>query len=814
MPSHVRRLKDMSSQHVSSDNTSSLVDETENCPGADVWSENHCGNNRSLEPGHSRGTRTTKDRPSRRWLWAALCGGALLLLGLSGALLLSGSHSFGADGTAASSFLGGALQAAAAHERDFLVPQIQYRMQQLLTGTFFVKLFGMLLLLLPLAYLVGLLLIRFTDTELKKGFLLSYAALVKLPGFVAKETSVVGFAILNFTYMFGLFTFGLFQGFITADVRNWMEDVKGSNFAVLEKDHTVVIGWNEDAIHMLRQAAVAKQHHQAGAWSRPVVIVVDGETIKREDVERQIAKDLSRNGARGLSVIVREADPSSVADMRLVGMQRAKTIIRLVPYSLPEAKTSELSEHMRNDLLTFAATAKAAGAGRASQTFLIQQRADEALATAATGGAALSSLATDTTFRLAKAMLQEGETGAKVTPNAIFTRSGLLDHFIGHCAVQPGLGSVLTDLFSARSSNFQIGRVPGAEGMSYGEARQSLQGGLLCGVMRKREDGDQRPEHLSRVVLSPPDSYSLGDKDKLIYLAPSRDSVKLVKYKEIDNRPRNDERDQGVQELLTLAAQRIVLLAGDREPRACLRAVCEFAPPGSKVTVVVPHGSNYDVSHLDSELVKVDVVEGSVFSESDMRRAGAHDCDTAVMLGSLQSEKEELATVSDTLLVNSMARLRTLRNVANRERGEPIPLRVVACVTSSQTHVAAADIAKRATLAGDPMSVELITTSELTGGYMAQVAQNPTVRLVLRHLVMDRRGCEIYIRPLTRYPELLAKVMNGDNLDFAGVSEYLRNLDETVIGYVRSNGVHELDPKNHAVKIDAADSLITISETP
>jgi len=152
------------------------------------------------------------------------------------------------------------------------------------------------------------------------------------------------------------------------------------------------------------------------------------------------------------------------------------------------------------------------------------------------------------------------------------------------------------------------------------------------------------------------------------------------------------------------------------------------------------------------------------------------------MLGSLQSEKEELATVSDTLLVNSMARLRTLRNVANRERGEPIPLRVVACVTSSQTHVAAADIAKRATLAGDPMSVELITTSELTGGYMAQVAQNPTVRLVLRHLVMDRRGCEIYIRPLTRYPELLAKVMNGDNLDFAGVSEYLRNLDETVIG--------------------------------
>jgi len=43
---------------------------------------------------------------------------------------------------------------------------------------------------------------------------------------------------------------------------------------------------------------------------------------------------------------------------------------------------------------------------------------------------------------------------------------------------------------------------------------------------------------------------------------------------------------------------------------------------------------------------------------------------------------------------------------------------------------------------------------------------------------------------------------------------YLHSVLHTRRRYVRSNGVHELDPKNHAVKIDAADSLITISETP
>ena len=84
-------------------------------------------------------------------------------------------------------------------------------------------------------------------------------------------------------------------GFMTSDVKMWMEDMKNSNLAVMEKDHTVVFNWNEDAVHMLRQAAVSKEYHRGGVWSRPVVIVVDGKGIKRTDVEEQM-----RRGFHGL----------------------------------------------------------------------------------------------------------------------------------------------------------------------------------------------------------------------------------------------------------------------------------------------------------------------------------------------------------------------------------------------------------------------------------------------------------------------------------------------------------------------------------
>jgi len=64
---------------------------------------------------------------------------------------------------------------------------------------------------------------------------------------------------------------------------------------------------------------------------------------------------------------------------------------------------------------------------------------------------------------------------------------------------------------------------------------------------------------------------------------------------------------------------------------------------------------------------------------------------------------------------------------------------------------------------------------------MAQVAENPDVRFVLRQLVMDRRGCGIDIRPLARYPGLVPGL---EGLQFREAAEHLRGLGDTAIGYV------------------------------
>lgn len=141
------------------------------------------------------------------------------------------------------------------------------------------------------------------------------------------------------------------------------------------------------------------------------------------------------------------------------------------------------------------------------------------------------------------------------------------------------------------------------------------------------------------------------------------------------------------------------------------------------------------------------------------------------------------------MLVNSLVRLRALRTEANRETGKVIPLEVVGTITTTQTYLSAADIAKRSTAAGHPMNIELIATSRLSWGYvtgvkktellpqwletqggkrqlqggddlfefrvlLCQVADNHSVRLVIRHLIMDSGGCKIYIRPLSHYPKL------------------------------------------------------------
>ena len=118
-------------------------------------------------------------------------------------------------------------------------------------------------------------------------------------------------------------------GFMTSDVKMWMEDMKNSNLAVMEMDHTVVFNWNDDAVHMLRQATVSKEYHRGGVWSRPVVIVVDGKGIKRTDVEEQI-----RRGFHGLPnqlhLTIREVREALMTTSALMIMVMARMMMRMI----------------------------------------------------------------------------------------------------------------------------------------------------------------------------------------------------------------------------------------------------------------------------------------------------------------------------------------------------------------------------------------------------------------------------------------------------------------------------------------------------
>lgn len=81
----------------------------------------------------------------------------------------------------------------------------------------------------------------------------------------------------------------------------------------------------------------------------------------------------------------------------------------------------------------------------------------------------------------------------------MFSGSGLLDHFLGHAAIQQGLGSVLTDLYTEYGSNFHIGHLPYLEGQTYGRVRRSFGNATICGIFKKA-----RTARTSRAPPRPP----------------------------------------------------------------------------------------------------------------------------------------------------------------------------------------------------------------------------------------------------------------------------------------------------------------------
>jgi ion channel POLLUX/CASTOR len=122
----------------------------------------------------------------------------------------------------------------------------------------------------------------------------------------------------------GLFIVSALIGVIAAGIDTKLADLRRGRSIVLEKGHTVILGWSDSIFTIVRELTLANESRR-----KPVIVIL----ADRDKVEMEEELAAKVDDFRGTRVICRSGSPMDIDDLRLSSHQSARSVILLAPES-------------------------------------------------------------------------------------------------------------------------------------------------------------------------------------------------------------------------------------------------------------------------------------------------------------------------------------------------------------------------------------------------------------------------------------------------------------------------------------------------
>ncbi|MFC6343429.1 hypothetical protein ACFP8W_15700, partial [Nocardioides hankookensis] len=120
----------------------------------------------------------------------------------------------------------------------------------------------------------------------------------------------------------GLFIVSALIGVIATGIDAKLADLRRGRSTVLEKDHTVILGWSDSIYTIVSELTLANESRK-----KPVIVVLaDRDKVEMEELLRAKVPDL-----RGTRVICRSGSPMDLDDLALSSHPAARSVILLAP---------------------------------------------------------------------------------------------------------------------------------------------------------------------------------------------------------------------------------------------------------------------------------------------------------------------------------------------------------------------------------------------------------------------------------------------------------------------------------------------------
>mmetsp|Transcript_28169 Transcript_28169/g.61818 ORF Transcript_28169/g.61818 Transcript_28169/m.61818 type:complete len:801 (+) Transcript_28169:46-2448(+) len=670
--------------------------------------------------------------------------------------LLSCGSATAAMGNAASS-----VASISVSWHDVLLERTVFYLTKISTLNVVAKFFVVLLAGVPFIFTFGLAYHLITGSPLKDSFIKFYALINRLPGMaVLNEKSLPAALLVNFVFYLGLFTFAIFLGVVTDEVKTTLKSVKNGKYPVRQVGHTVILHWNEHTPALLRQMALA--HQAQGSFPQGVAVLADK---PKADMDKDI---IARIKGLDLDVYTRTGSPSVPKDLEVVGAGHAAAVVVMQPEKSASPATAQAQ-------VAASAIALSAATRDVKQKVVFQTPGAE------------QEQAGDGGFLDAFAHLRSGAVAARGGSIQVvkLSEQDFIQRFTTLSTIEPGTMRIYQDLLSPRTGSLRTMPLPPAlVGKTYKEARRAFDKVLVCGYI-----------HNGTVNMVIPDSINtpLEAGDKLIVLGHGAGQAAISSTAPaLFNTAANAARSRlGTSSRFKPQAQEYIVIAMD--PKAVTDFTDdfgEFAPKGSSVTFLLPSAPKTSPSSKGSCRFKY-VVHDNPASAKALRAAGIDRARSVLIAGLGHLPAAE----ADAFVTAAVLQLNDAVCQSGRQCAPPhvvARVRKPATVSSINTFLD--------TLRADapsPGSSRLITkrpdlflSDDLLATMLAQTTLTEDYLPIVMHLLDSSEGAELYLREPERY-----HFNTGETTSFAEIAEAARAFSETAIGTITATGKFVLAPE-------------------
>ena len=400
----------------------------------------------------------------------------------------------------------------------------------------------------------------------------------------------------------GIFLVSSLIGVLTTGMESRMAELRKGRSLVLERDHTLIVGWSEKVFTLLSELAIANENVR-----RPrVVILANCDKVEMEDeIRARLGDKLGR-----MKVICRSGDPLVVEDLSIANPAEAKSVVILGP------------DEGRSDPFVLKALLALTKSSRRESQHVVSTVFEQK-----TMSAAMTIASTDV---------------------RLINVDDLIARVMAQTCRQSGLSLVYIELLDFDGDEIYFADIPALAGTQYGDALLAFENSSLIGV--RRADG--------QVLVNPPMNLVIEAGDEVIAISADDDTVVIAEQPvaapdeaaivEVSPTPLNPERT-------------LVLGWNDRGPRIVERLDDNVAE-GSHVDIVSSAAQQLEWASLGEELSCMTVAwhDGDPTDRAFLESLDLPNYDHVILLADAGGADHEEA---DTQTLISLLHLRDLTRI-------------------------------------------------------------------------------------------------------------------------------------------------------